>query len=1203
MDRHSNPTAPLDAAETSALSRRHFLQVGVASAATTTLAGSTGAAHLKQTPPGSGSISNTWNDFALQLEMRAPAGAPGVELWCAVRCVDLQNRYVVALRGAPYNDLYIARYAGEGGIRFLGLAPLGFTPELNTWYALKVFAINRSFHVYLNDETVPRLNTHDAHPLWSGGSIATGGGFLAAEYRKVRVSTPTGQDRATFDRIGSQCWEPSPCDKSALRRRQRAAYKPATVQALTTARSEMPLDGDWLFMPDNGCGDSPPVSLHYDDEPWHVMHVPDFWTPGLSWLYGQNAFGYLRGIARLAGVAESLDIEEAARVNGYTFDWSTTRAAWYRHYVYLPHDLRDRHFELCFDAIAKISEIWVNGVRVGGHTGLFAEQRYDITHAMRGGRNVIAVHVIGEIQAPHPQQNDRGTIAVTVEVTPQMLNSLPHGMLQGNVAGIWQGVRLIVTNPLHIGDCTVQASLHGAHASVALSNSSERSGEGLIKYKIVDAADGSVLHAGDGGTITLSAGTSRRTTFSTPSLQPKVWSPESPHLYYLQIDFYSGGRVIDTYSIRFGFRTFERQGSRLMLNGKPYWLRGANPFPCNLKPNDRKLAATFTKLAHDGNVRAVRTHIVPFTKAWLDAADEIGVCVSYEGIWPWLMMIGEPPRPALLQVWRQEYLALIKKYMNHPSIILWTVNNEMNFGLFDEHKPHLLATKWRILDGMIHDIRRIDPSRPVVAYSGYVRKEARIGYETVVQPNNIDDGDIDDAHRYFGWYNPSFFHLYDGQFGKELFTPGRPLISQEMGTGYPNNDDGHPTRHYLFNHYTPQALVGNDAYENANPTIFLARQAFMTKELAETLRRTGRDTTAGILHFAYFTWFRRPWSAEHVVAAPGYEAMKTSLAPVMVSVELFGRHLYAGRTVSRRVCIVNDSEPPQNLAPGRLVWRLWHGPNLLAQGDASTPPVAYYANHWLNMTFATPAALPAGRVDAVLEVQLMIQGRPVAENRYDLLIATGEWANSPAAAHVRPALLAADEASHALLQHRDFKTITHLNQAHQNQPIVIGAAAAYLAVAQNAGELRAFIAGGGKALLLFPGRSLARLAPGQIGGYKAKDGEIVTIAEPQSPVFEQLRSLDLAWFERGARKVPLACTGVHQIVPRRADVRGLAWQCDLHGYLKKPQDVTKVSGYPLIELRIGHGRLLASEMYLQAGDDDPVARRLLANMLQYLWQA
>ncbi len=89
-----------------------------------------------------------------------------------------------------------------------------------------------------------------------------------------------------------------------------------------------------------------------------------------------------------------------------------------------------------------------------------------------------------------------------------------------------------------------------------------------------------------------------------------------------------------------------------------------------------------------------------------------------------------------------------------------------------------------------------------------------------------------------------------------------------MSTGYPNNDDGHPTRFYLFKHQTPQAFVGDDAWENADPALFLTRQAFMTKELAETFRRRDRDTMAGVLYFAYFTWIKQPWSLDQASRGP-----------------------------------------------------------------------------------------------------------------------------------------------------------------------------------------------------------------------------------------------------------------------------------------------------------------------------------------------
>ncbi len=155
-----------------------------------------------------------------------------------------------------------------------------------------------------------------------------------------------------------------------------------------------------------------------------------------------------------------------------------------------------------------------------------------------------------------------------------------------------------------------------------------------------------------------------------------------------------------------------------------------------------------------------------------------------------------------------------------------------------------------------------------------------------------------------------------------------------MSTGYPQNDDGHPTRFYLFVHHTPQALVGDEAYENRDPALFLRRQAFMTKELAETFRRADRTDCAGILHFAYLSWFRDVWDVKGIEPFETYYALQTALQPVLVSAELYGRHFYAGDTARRRVCIINDAENGENLSSATLKWEIQSGGETLGSGTA-----------------------------------------------------------------------------------------------------------------------------------------------------------------------------------------------------------------------------------------------------------------------------
>jgi beta-galactosidase len=1137
-------------------------------------------------------------DAKISFRARAPLGTDQVQIWGGFRYRDRDSRYVFALRGGNDNDVYLARYAPDGGIKFLGFTPLDFKPVPGTWYQLRVVTLGKRIQIYLGDETLPRINVVDESAAWTNGKACLGGGWLPVEFADFQAHPLTAEETAKLQSIGNKKWALPAVDKEARRQQQRAAYQPVKVAAFGPLRTEIPLNGDWLFLPDYQLKEGEaPTALEYDDSFWHVMEVPSFWTPGLSWLHGETGFPGLGGVAETKGVADSLYVQETARCSSYTFDWRKTKSAWYREYVDLPAGLGNRRFELTFDAIAKVSDVWVNGVRVGHHTGMFGQLKCDVTAAVKPGRNVIVVHVLGNIGGK--TSNHVEGVAVTVEVTSAMLNSLPHGMFQDGTSGIWQPVKLTVTSPVVVSDSFIEPGLHGADINLDILNTRRQSVSPGIDYSIISAADGELLYSNHvAQTVDVAAGETGHVRFSTAYLNPQLWSPQEPNLYYLQVWLRDGDQVIDAYKTRFGFRTFAVEGAKFLLNGHPYWLRGANPFPNTLRPNDAALAHRFMELAKAGNVAVTRSHIVPFTSTWLDAADETGMGVSFEGTWPWLMLSGNPPDPELLKAWKEEYLSLIREHRNHPSILLWTVNNEMKFPVL-EPDPDVLKQKWFILDDMIKSMRQLDPTRPIVADSSYVRKEAAKSYETVVKPNHLDDGDVDDRHAYFGWYNPTFFHFYDGQLGKESATPGRPLISQEMATGYPNNDDGHPVRFYLFKNYTPQALVGDDAYENADPAIFLERQAFMTKELAETFRRTEHETGAGVLYFSYFTWFTAPWSVEKIQPQAGYYALQAALQPVLVSAELYGRHFYAGKTVKRRVCIINDAEDFDAIPASQLAWKIKAGDTVLARGQAEVPPVEYYGNQWLSVDFTMPQNLPAPRVDAQLILSLQSRGHILSTNHYDIVLADSTWTEPGEDGNSKINFVSPDPQASEILSGWPGITVTSLEAAAPTNLLIVGDLGALLASADAADKLKAFIAQGGNVLLLHPGDSLATLFPERIKAFTKKDGEIVTMHVPESPVFAGIEPLDLAWFERGNRQLPIACSGVYQIKADE-DTIALADQLDLHGYLQKASDLFTMGGTPLVELRLGKGRVLASEMNLESGQDDPIARRLLVNMISYL---
>jgi beta-galactosidase len=290
----------------------------------------------------------------------------------------------------------------------------------------------------------------DDEAPWAEGGVSLGGGWLPAEFRNVKASALSAGDASGIDALGNAVWSAPKPDKGKLRADRRNAYLPAELPSLDQPRVECPLDGSWLFLPDQELAPSVAPQLEVlDDRQWHVMDVPHFWTPTLSWLHGETGFPKLKGVSTSKGICDKFYEAEMNRLDGYTFDWRATKGGWYRHYLDLPASISNRRFELCFDAVAKIADVWLNGIQVGSHIGMFGELRCDITHAVKPGKNLLAVHVVGHL-AGQSAKNEVLGVAVTVEVTSEMLTSLPHGMYPNDASGIWQPVTLLVTNEVSV---------------------------------------------------------------------------------------------------------------------------------------------------------------------------------------------------------------------------------------------------------------------------------------------------------------------------------------------------------------------------------------------------------------------------------------------------------------------------------------------------------------------------------------------------------------------------------------------------------------------------------------------------------------------------------------------------------------------------------------------------------------------------------
>lgn len=1150
---------------------------------------------------------NSWKNYSFSFRARAPKDAEQVQIWAGFRANNRFDRYVVGIKGGLQDDIYLMRLGYMGTDEFLEMRPLGFHPETGEWYKMKVEVCGNRIRVFVGDGSLPHIDFIDKNNNQTAtGGVTLGGGWIDTEFDDL-VVCELPEDTFEGKKIEESARFATPEEKEGKRKAERAAYKGMALGNLDAVRTEMSLDGDWLFMPGYQMDDrNVAVSPETDDSSWHVMQVPSFWSPIRIWLHGET-MGTQKG-HQPKGVSDTYYQQETQRCEDYTFDYRKTRSAWYRQWVELPEGVESKNITLQFDAIAKVAEIYVNGESAGTHIGMFGETKIDVSKLMKPGRNLIAVKVIRDYVRGMEDPDRIVDIAVTVPVTNKMLKDLAHGFYGDDPAGIWQPVKLVITSPVKVEDVFIKPALDGAEFELTVNNASTKKSNFSIITDITDKANGSLFHSFTAESkVSLGAGESRTFTFSESGLKPSLWSPQHPNLYDFTFSLCdSKGNVLDSCTITSGFRTFEVKDGLFYLNGVKYWLRGGNHTPFALAPNDKQLADTFFSLMSEAKIDVTRTHTTPWNELWITEADKYGIGISFEGTWPWLMIQSSPiPDGRILGYWREEFLSLLKKYRNHPSIFFWTVNNEMNF-YHSDPDPERAGKKFGIISDVVKQMRAIDPTRPVCFDSNYQRRvtQKRFGDDFLA---TVDDGDMDDVHGYYNWYDYSLFRFFNGEFQQRNKVNGRPLISQEMSTGYPNNETGHPTRSYQIIHQNPFSLIGYQGYDFSNPDYFLNAQAFITGELAEAIRRSC-DQGSGMIHFALLTWFRQCYDYRNIEPYPAYYALKRALQPVLVSAEIWGRNLYAGEKLPVRICVVNDLEDGRTLKPTLLRWSLQdESGKVFASGRQELAQVPHYTRLWVEPAISIPASIPADRVNAKLVLKLTEDGICVSENEYKLTVTRRSWPDAAALRGSRIAILDADGMAGVL----DGLGIEATKVDNVGRLLAENAALCIISGNNMLGNndlaaLKAYQQKGGKLLLLGCKEDAKNLFPDIIYDWIIPtEGDIVNMERDDAPVFDGLDLMDLRYFNNNRREIPLACNAV---LKARRDPRmtELAGQMKIHAYIDggRPEDrlkkIDSMRGFTMIGIEEGKGGALVSTMCTEKAGTDPIAAKLLVNMIKVM---
>lgn len=280
-------------------------------------------------------------------------------------------------------------------------------------------------------------------------------------------------------------------------------------------------------------------------------------------------------------------------------------------------------------------------------------------------------------------------------------------------AGIYRDVRLLVTSPVHIaprGVTVTTPDVDDERAVVETAVSVRNTGRSTVTRTIdvrLVAPDGTAA-AEAHVPVTVRPGETATARTRSYVSDPRRWAIDHPHLYTAEVSVRDGDSLDDERRIRFGIRTLQldpRHGLR--INGETVKLRGT----CVHHDNGILGAASFAgaeerkvALLKAAGFNAVRAAHSPFAESFLDACDRLGMLVMDEAFDVW----ADSKSPldyslAFPEWWERDLEAMVAKDRNHPSVILYSLGNE----ILEVGNPHGAA----IGRALAERVRALDPTR------------------------------------------------------------------------------------------------------------------------------------------------------------------------------------------------------------------------------------------------------------------------------------------------------------------------------------------------------------------------------------------------------------------------------------------------------------------------------------------------------------
>ena len=309
--------------------------------------------------------------------------------------------------------------------------------------------------------------------------------------------------------------------------------------------------------------------------------------------------------------------------------------------------------KLHFEGVYQKAEVYVNGQKAGQHHYGYTPFTVDVTKYLNKDKKKIN------------------------EVVVKVDNSEQPNCRWYSGSGIYRHVWLETKPALHIAENGVFVTTPEVSAAKA-----KMQVEVTVQNESQADRNATVVVGGSQLMVAVKAGESKTVSTTLYVNNPRLWSPESPTLYEAKVELKENGTTIDNATAKYGIRSFSFDAEKgFVLNGKPLLINGA----C-VHHDDGVLGAMAFDDAEIRKVRQmkeagfnlIRTSHNPTTRAFLDVCDSIGMLVIDEAFDGWRTQKNPYDYSTVIDsCYREDIHAMVLRDRNHPSVISWSIGNEV----------------------------------------------------------------------------------------------------------------------------------------------------------------------------------------------------------------------------------------------------------------------------------------------------------------------------------------------------------------------------------------------------------------------------------------------------------------------------------------------------------------------------------------------